>query len=298
MKNTILFLFLVFNYIVLYPQSKKNLDKGSIKSMCGCFEVKFEFAETFIYSEDSTYVSSPPKTMYALELAHLIKDDKNDISIQHILQIGDYGEPYIIKHWRQDWSYQNQDFFLYDSNNVWKFVNKSKNQVRGQWSQKVFQVDDGPRYQGSGTWIHVDGKSYWESATRAPLPRRERDIRNDYNLTIRGNRVEIMDYGWAHIQDNSKIIREKKINKTIAKEKGYNTYKKVEDERCKYALKWWNENYKKWTIVKDVWNDIYNKKENLKVSQLYEQKPLYMYLFVDDYETKEEIRNLIDKFVD
>ena len=39
------------------------------------------------------------------------------------------------------------------------------------------------------------------------------------------------------------------INKTIAKEKGYNTYKKVEDERCKYALKWWNENYKKWTIV-------------------------------------------------
>ena len=49
--------------------------------------------------------------MYALELAYLIEDNKNDISIQHILQIGDYGEPYIIKHWRQDWSYQNQDFF-------------------------------------------------------------------------------------------------------------------------------------------------------------------------------------------
>ena len=163
---------------------------------------------------------------------------------------------------------------------------------------KVFQVDDGPRYQGSGTWVHIDGKSYCESTTPAPLPRRERDIRNDYNLTIRGNRVEIMDYGWAHIQDNSKIIREKNINKTIAKEKGYNTYKKVEDERCKYALKWWNENYKKWTIVKDVWNDIYNKKQTLKVSQLYKQKPLYMYLFVDDYETKEKIRNLIDKFVD
>ena len=82
------------------------------------------------------------------------------------------------------------------------------------------------------------------------------------------------------------------------KRQGYNTYKKVEDERCKYALEWWKENYKKWTIVKDVWNDIYNKKETLKVSQLYKQKPLYMYLFVDDYETKEKIRNLIDKFVD
>ena len=297
MKNT-LSLFLIFNFIFVYPQSKKSLDKNSIKSMCGCYEVKFEFAETFIYSEDSTYVKSPPKTMYALELAHLIKDDKNDISIQHILQIGDYGEPYIIKHWRQDWSYQNQDFYLYESNNFWKYVNKPKREIKGQWTQKVFQVDDGPRYEGSGTWIHVDGKSYWESTTPAPLPRREKDIRNDYNLTLRGNRVEIMDYGWAHIQDNSKVLRKDKKNRVLAKEKGYNTYKKVEDERCKYALRWWNDNSKKWNIVKDVWNDIYNRKINLRVSQSYNQKPLFMYLFVDEYEKKEDIKNLIEKFVD
>ena len=298
MKNTILFLFLVFNSIVLYPQSKKNLDKESIKSMCGCYEVKFEFAETFVYTEDSTYVKSPPKTMYALELAHLIKDDKNDISIQHILQIGDYGEPYIIKHWRQDWSYQNQDFYLYDSNNFWKYKNRSKSEVKGQWSQKVYQVDDGPRYEGSGTWVHVDGKSYWESTTPAPLPRREKDIRSDYNLTLRGNRVEIMDYGWAHVQDNSKVYRKNEKNKVLAKEKGYNTYKKVEDERCKYALKWWEDNSKKWNIVQEVWNDIYNRRTDLKVSQSYNQKPLFMYLFVDDYEKKEDIKKLIDKFVD
>ena len=184
MNKPILFLFFAFNYIIIYSQSKKYFDKESIKSMCGCFEVKFEFAETFIYSEDSTYVSSPPKTMYALELAHLIRDDKNDISIQHILQIGDYGEPYIIKHWRQDWSYQNQDLYLYDSDNIWKYVNRSKNKVKGQWSQKVFQVDDGPRYQGSGTWVHIDGKRYWESTTPTPLPRRQRDTINTYNLNI------------------------------------------------------------------------------------------------------------------
>tara|TARA_B100000575_G_scaffold150619_1_gene120070 strand:+ start:12323 stop:13123 length:801 start_codon:yes stop_codon:yes gene_type:complete len=266
--------------------------------MCGCYEVKFEFAETFVYTEDSTYVKSPPKTMYALELAHLIKDDKNDISIQHILQIGDYGEPYIIKHWRQDWSYQNQDFYLYDSNNFWKYKNRSKSEVKGQWSQKVYQVDDGPRYEGSGTWVHVDGKSYWESTTPAPLPRREKDIRSDYNLTLRGNRVEIMDYGWAHVQDNSKVYRKNEKNKVLAKEKGYNTYKKVEDERCKYALKWWEDNSKKWNIVQEVWNEIYNRRTDLKVSQSYNQKPLFMYLFVDDYEKKEDIKKLIDKFVD
>ena len=86
MKNTILFLFLVFNCIPLYPQSKKNLDKESIKSMCGCYEVKFEFAETFIYSEDSTYVKSPLKTMYALELAHLIKDNKSSLPNDNLNQ--------------------------------------------------------------------------------------------------------------------------------------------------------------------------------------------------------------------
>ena len=47
MNKSILFLFFAFNYIIIYPQSKKYLDKESIKSMCGCFEVKFEFAEKF-----------------------------------------------------------------------------------------------------------------------------------------------------------------------------------------------------------------------------------------------------------
>ena len=107
-----------------------------------------------------------------------------------------------------------------------------------------------------------------------------------------------MDYGWAHIQDNSKVLRKDKKNRVLAKEKGYNTYKKVEDERCKYALRWWNDNSKKWNIVKDVWNDIYNRKINLRVSQSYNQKPLFMYLFVDEYEKKEDIKNLIEKFID
>lgn len=35
MNKPILFLFFAFNYIIIYPQSKKYLDKESIKSMCG-----------------------------------------------------------------------------------------------------------------------------------------------------------------------------------------------------------------------------------------------------------------------
>ena len=110
---------------------------------------------------------------------------------------------------------------------TWKIkLISRKVRLEGNGPKKVFQVDDGPGcISCSGTWVHVDGKSYWESTTPAPLPRRERDIRNDYNLTIRGNRVEIMDYGWAHIRKDNSKNWEKKINKLLQKKKGYNTYK-------------------------------------------------------------------------
>ena len=52
------------------------------------------------------------------------------------------------------------------------------------------------------------------------------------------------------------------------------------------------------TNLKNVDKKTDNRKINLKVSQSYNQKPLFMYLFVDDYETKKKIKNLIDKFVD
>ena len=86
-----------------------------------------------------------------------------------------------------------------------------KKDVKGQWTQKVFQVDDSPRYEGSGYWVHLDQKSYWENTTSAPLPRREYTKRNDYNVTERGNRQEITSTGWVHDQNNKKIIRKKVI---------------------------------------------------------------------------------------
>jgi len=89
----------------------------------------------------------------------------------------------IIKHWRQDWIYENTEFYIYDHDNKWSFLKLPNDNVKGQWTQKVFQVDDSPRYEGSGSWVYVDGKKYWESTTDAPLPRREYTTRSDYNLT-------------------------------------------------------------------------------------------------------------------
>ena len=150
--------------------------------MCGCFEIDFNFAETFQYVKDTNYIKSKNYNAKAAEYAMLIKDEKDHISIQHILVMGEY----IVKHWRQDWIYENVDFYNYYKNNKWIYVKKNKKSVKGQWTQKVFQVDDSPRYEGSGSWVHIDGKSYWENITDTPLPRREYTKRDDYNLMIRG----------------------------------------------------------------------------------------------------------------
>ena len=280
-------------------QNKKKQDAAAIKNMCGCFEVTFNFAETFNYSEDSLYKPSQTKVDKGLEWAQLVEDDKNKISIQHLLQVGPANSPYIVKHWRQDWLFENTEFYMFNGDNTWNFITKPKAEVKGQWTQKVYQVDDSPRYEGSGTWVHVDGKNYWENTTDAPLPRREYTKRSDYNVTTRGNRHEITSTGWVHDQDNSKVIREAgKADVILAKEKGYNTYVKVADSKCKAAADWWTENQDKWALVRNKWDAVYNRNTNLSLEEKVDNKPLYKFLFDDEnYSTSEKINPVIESFV-
>ncbi len=284
--------------LTLNAQTKKEQDANAIKKMCGCYEVTFNFAETFQYSKDSLYKPSKTKTDKALEWAELVVDKDDKISIQHLLQVGNPAEPHIVKHWRQDWIFENTNFYMYNGDNVWNFKQKSANDVKGQWTQKVYQVDDSPRYEGSSTWVHVDGKSFWENTTDAPLPRREYTKRNDYNVTIRGNRHEIKTNGWIHDQDNSKVIREEgKEDIVLAQEKGYNTYVKVDDSRCKVASEWWKKNKEKWVLVRKKWDEVYGRNTNLSLETKVDNKALYKHLFSEDYEEEAKINMVIESFV-
>ncbi|WP_425076975.1 DUF6607 family protein [Psychroserpens sp. S379A] len=285
-------------FTIAFAQNKKEQDQNAIKAMCGCFEVTFNFAETFSYSQDSLYKPSKTKVDKGLEWAELVVDSDNKISIQHLLQVGNPAEPYIVKHWRQDWLYENTNLYMYNANNRWTYTKKSNDNVEGQWTQKVFQVDDSPRYEGSATWVHVDGKSFWENTTPAPLPRREYTKRSDYNITLRGNRHEITDYGWVHDQDNAKVIREEGTEDVIlANEKGYNTYVKVDDSRCQAAKDWWKTNYDKWASVRAKWDEVYNRNTNLELETKVDNKVLFKYLFDDELVKADAINAIIESFV-
>ena len=298
MKHYLVITLLFFVAFSATAQSKKEQDQAAIKKMCGCYEVTFNFAETFNYSQDSLYKPSKTKIDKGLEWAQLVEDTDNKISIQHLLQVGSPEQPYIVKHWRQDWLFQNKDFYMFDGDNKWNFETKTEDEVEGQWTQKVYQVDDSPRYEGSATWVHVDGKSFWENTTNAPLPRREYTKRSDYNVTLRGNRHEITEYGWLHDQDNAKIIRQEgKEDITLAKEKGYNTYVKVEDSRCQGAINWWKEHDKKWATVRAKWSEVYNRNKDLHLEDKVDNKVLFKHLFDEELTNKEDIDKTIESFV-
>ncbi|MEL1252716.1 DUF6607 family protein [Flavobacterium sp. DGU38] len=280
-----------------FSQDKKQQDIKSIKSMCGCYEVKFNFTETFSYPKDSlSYKPSETKHESALEWVELIEDSPNKISMQHLLIVSD---DMIIKHWRQDWLYENTDLYLFDKNTSWKYKKLDKKAVKGQWTQKVFQVDDSPRYEGTATWVHVDGQDYWANVTDAPLPRREHTKRNDYNVLKRRNIHEITSTGWNHEQDNQKLVRnDSGKDVLLAEEKGMDVYTKVADSKCLAGQKWWKENNALWKNVRDKWQTLFERHKDLNLEAKVDKKSLYSLLFdLKPNATKAETDVIIDKFV-
>ncbi len=244
--------------------SKKEQDKIAIKAMAGTYFVDFRYAETF--SDNPDYKLKVPYRASGLECIIIDEETEDKISLLHLLIMeNSKGEKSIIKHWREDWIYENTDLYVFDHKLTWRFKQLSPDEVKGQWTQKVYSVDDSPRYEGTGTWVHVDGKHYWESVADAPLPRREYTKRSDYNVLRRRNRHILTDYGFLHEQDNIKLIRiEGYADVELVQEKGLNMYKRVEDQSEGDAGKaWWDAHRPFWREVLAVWREIYSQKRDI-----------------------------------
>ncbi len=283
--------------VLLYQaaESQKIADREAIKSLCGCYEVNFEFGETF--APDSAYKFYPNYQSKGLEWIQLVEDEKRKIVLQHLLIVKDSsGNEQIVKHWREDWLYENTEFHFFVKDNHWKYLSLPKESVKGQWTQRVYQVDDSPRYQASATWVHVDGRRYWEGIADSPLPRREFTKRSDYNVLQRRNRHEIVAMGWIHEQDNKKILRQG-ADKLIAREKGWVTYNLAPPNRCKAAQDWWATNKPFWAEVRKVWESICVLKKDITLQKTVDGKPLFMHLFELEPTEKNQVEYIIKKFV-
>lgn len=261
------------NDLIKTNQQKKELDRHSILELAGKFHVTFDFIETFSPLKD--YKREELYKVDSIEYIFPIKDEENFISLQHILVIND---KFVVKHWRQDWIYENQDFLVFDKEGIWKKKQLSADEVKGTWTQKVYQVDDCPRYQGLGTWVYVDGKRYWETEVDAPLPRRQ-ETRTDYNVLHRNSRIELTDYGWLMDQDNQKIFRnEKGEDQLIAWEKGFEIQNRG-DYDIQPAIDYWKETENYWEVVRAIWAEIIENTDGLKVHEKIDGTHLYDKVF-------------------
>ncbi|VDH04991.1 DUF6607 family protein [Bergeyella zoohelcum] len=287
---------LVAGMVSLNAQKKE--DVKAIKDMTGCYEVSFNFAETFSPNKD--YEKKKNYTSRGLEWVTVAEEAPGKIALQHILVVNPKGEgkKAIVKHWRQDWLYQNTDLYTFDKENHWKYEKLNSKDVKGQWTQVVYQVDDAPRYSGSGTWIHADGRRYWESTADAPLPRREYTTRNDYNVLVRTNKQEHFDWGWLHNQDNKKVLRQDgQKDVVIAEEKGLEYYRKVDNSRCVIAENYWKEYAPFWKAVRQTWDERMAQKKDIWVKK--DVKDTYLYdplMKLEAHQTK-EAQKLVKEYI-
>jgi hypothetical protein len=283
-KINILFI-LIFAVLNVMAQNKIDQDREAIKSLAGFYKVTFNYAETF--SPDDDYKYHDRHRSSAKEIAILVENSPKKIVIQHLLVMR--GDSMIIKHWREDWTYEDQTILAYDKDNAWKKVTLSANDVKGKWTQKVFQVDDSPRYQAIGTWVHVDGKHQWQSNSDSPLPRRESTERNDYNVLNRGNNLYLTANGWMFEQDNKKIVRADGKDKLIAMEKGMEEFIKTDVKSFGYAQTWWKQQEGFWKDARASWDAVFAETNYLKLNLKVDNKLLYEQFFaLGDQSAKEK----------
>lgn len=280
------------------PDSRQVVDK-----LCGCFDVSFKYAETFSPEPGYKY-HERDETDAGIELSLPVEISDKKIVIQHLLVITD---SVIVKHWREEWTYENPVIWRYKGDRTWVKETVPAEQVKGKWTQTIWEVSDEPRYQGFSQFVNLDGKIIWQNTTDAPLPRREYTVRNDYNILKRTNRLNITDNGYIHEQDNEKIIRKNGVDKLLTQEKGINSYKRVDDKLCNAAKYYWEKNKDYWGRVRNAWADYISSQTTITLKTKVEGKLLHEYLInlskdyaskkVSETEIDNRIRSEINRFI-
>jgi hypothetical protein len=288
--------------VALLAQAQQD-GKKILAKICGCFEVDFKYAETFSPDPEYKY-HNREETGGTAELALPIEENDKKIVIQHLLIVGSNT---VVKHWREEWTYENPVIWRYKGDRTWVKETVPAEQVKGNWTQTVWEVADEPRYQGFSQFVNLDGKIIWQSTTDAPLPRREYSVRNDYDILRRTNRLNITDSGYLHEQDNQKIIRSNTTDKLLVEEKGLNRYKRIPDKVCAAAAAYWEKNAGYWGKVRKVWAEYISTHDTISLKNKIDDKFLHEYLIslgkdylakkVSDHEIDTKINAEIERFI-
>jgi hypothetical protein len=251
-------------------------DRRAIGAMAGQFRVSFAFDETEAVADG--YALHAPYRAQAEEVVEIIEATENKIVLQHVLLVSNAeGRVAAMKHWRQDWTFEDPDILEFRGDRTWQRRVLERADVACTWSQAVFEVDDGPRYESFGRWVHTGNTSSWSSQeTWRPLPRREYTKRNDYDLLLGRNEHVITDLGWAHEQHNAKMILH--TGRTLAREHGVNRYQRVALPNAPLARIYLDDTALFWRGVREAWRDIFATHARFTLLAEVDGKPLNEWL--------------------
>ena len=282
--------------------TKPEKDRAAILAMQGEHKVGFHFEETVILEND--YQRKAPKDSGAFETVIVLEDQPDHIVLQHLL-IAQGG--HVVKHWRQDWSYETEKRLEFVEDQTWELVSLPEEKQQGAWTQCVYEVSDAPRYCGTGKWNHKYGVSTWTSdRTWRPLPRREYSTRNDYNAINAENRHTVTPLGWTHEQDNTKTVREgRDTDKTLVREFGFNDYLRIDGYDFSPAYDYWTKTSEYWRKVRDIWSERIAEKGRVRLKTEVDGMPIIVATFQQaagikggkDQPSQEEIEAIFNEWV-
>ena len=292
----------------------KERDRRAILAMAGPYRASFDFIETVGFTEG--YSPLAPYQSWGTEFVYVVADEPDFISLQHIMVLrfdvtGETAtEPMVMKHWRQDWRYEQRNLHVFRGHNTWMFSKNSRSQSRGRWVQSVYQVDDSPRYMAAGRWEHLRNFSSWVSdETWRPLPRREFSVRDDYDVLIGTNRHIITPTGWVQEEMNLKVALdgEGAVSEVLARENGVARYERIEGYDWTAGNEYWKRTASFWAIVREVWSDYFEHEHTLTVRKSVGGVPLYAAMFemadnpsnanLDSNGVRETVREVLQRYV-
>ncbi len=261
-------------------------DRAAILSLVGDYRTSFHFMESLGFYPE--HVPTRPYHSWTTEEVRVLEDRGDFISLQHTLVMhfemedGTVMEPMVMKHWRQDWTYEDTDLHTFRGNATWVRERREPESVSGGWSQSVWQVDDSPRYEAIGRWTHDGNRSIWtgENSWR-PLPRREYSVRDDYDVMEGFHRIVIVPTGWVHEQNNWKRVAGDAsiVPEYRGHELGIDRYERIVSPSLDRSDSYWEKTGAYWGEVREAWKDVYENRDHFSMRSKVEGRSQFEYHF-------------------
>lgn len=256
-------------------------DRVCILGLAGDYRVSFHFLETLGYAPG--YLPKQPYHSWATEHVRVLEDTGRFISLQHTLVMfmkkedGSISEPMVMKHWRQDWTFEPVELHGFRGANTWERRRLRPEEAAGAWLQSVWQVDDSPRYAAVGRWSHDGNRSLWTSETVwRPLPRREHTTRKDYDVMEGSHRIVLTPTGWLHEQLNWKRVEGgSAASAYVGEEWGLDRYDRIVAPTLEAADEYWKKTGPYWTAVRRAWQALYARADRVTLLSAVEGQKLF-----------------------